>query len=99
MKNKFYFSIIRIVPDPVKFEPVNVGVVVVSADGAIGDLLYNKRIRSRLTPYRLDFPLGSIFATIDDLRQHLGLDTQLALGGAEPSRSLRGFTRLEAAAR
>ncbi len=99
MRSKFYFSVIRVVPDPVKFEPINVGVVVIAADGVGGELLYNKRIRSRLAPIRRDLPLAGIFATIEDLKQYLGLEMQMPLAAPEPPRRTAGRSRLEAAAR
>ena len=76
MSMKFYFSVIRIVPDPIKFEPVNVGVAVISEDGTIGDVLYNRRVKTRLSSFRRDFPLPVLLASIDDLRYYLGLEAQ-----------------------
>ncbi len=38
---RFCFSVVRVVPDPIKDEAVNVGVVVARAEGA-GDRVFSK---------------------------------------------------------
>ncbi len=77
----FKFSVIRVVPDPVKDEGINVGAIVVSEDGKSGDFLYNSRFRTRVSRLKRDFPYDAALASLRDVATFIGIESQLAFGG------------------
>lgn len=80
MSEDFRYSVIRIVPDPVKDEAINVGCVVVTSDGSTGRLAYTKRFRSRLSTLKKGYPYESAVAAIEELKVLLGVEGQLSFG-------------------
>lgn len=98
MVRKFYFSVIRLVPDPVKDEPINLGVAVIDEGGTQGDLLYNPRIKTRIGVVKSGFPIESFIASIEDLRFYLQLQSQERLAESRPHMPRGGRERLESAA-
>ena len=92
MSEEFLFSILRVVPDPIKDEAVNIGVVVLRADGGGGDIMFSGRFKTRVAALRQDFPVESTLAAIEDLRAFLGLETQARfgadIGGGDPRERL-----------
>ena len=94
MKERFYFSVIKVVPDPIKYEPINVGVVVLEQHGRTGDLAYNRHIKTRIRAVKSAFPIDSLFAAIEDLRYHLHLDPQRRLAEIPSDKPTLGRERL-----
>jgi hypothetical protein len=98
MNNQFAFSVIRVVPDPIKDEAVNVGVVVVSEDGSSGCIRYSDKFRTRINVLKRDFPIASVSAAIEDLKTYLGLEAQPSFG-VKPTPIQGAKDRLEEASK
>ena len=79
MRNpEFYFSVVRVVPDPIKDEAINVGVVVGSDDGRA--LMKVAVPRTRIRSFQRRYPFSTLEKSISDLAFSLGIDLQPALG-------------------
>jgi Protein of unknown function (DUF3037) len=96
---KFFYSIVRVVPDPVRFEPLNVGVVVIEESGRAGDLRFNQRIQSRLAALDRSVSLSTVLRVVGSLPSYLGFDRQPRLGEVSLERPSAGRERLEVACR
>lgn len=85
--SEFYFSVVRVVPDPVKDEAINVGVVVTSEDGPA--LMRVGVPRTRVRSVQSRYPFGVLEKSISDLAFGLGIDLQPALGETGAGRADR----------
>ena len=80
MSIDYIYSVLRVVPDPVKNEAVNIGAVVVEADGPRGDIIFTERFKTRVAALRKDFPVAAIVAAVEDLKVFLGLEPKVRFG-------------------
>jgi len=65
----FQYSILRFVPDPIREEAVNLGVLVVSEDGNQSTGRFNHQFRGRVRSLASDFPFEQVEATIQSLEE------------------------------
>src|SRR5919108_2740588 len=78
----FVYSVVRVVPDPIKDEAINIDVAVVGADGAGARLEVDvsAKARSGIRAVQRDFSFQALEWSLRDLEATLGADRQLALG-------------------
>jgi hypothetical protein len=81
---RFVYSVIRVVPDPIKDEAINVGVVVTPAEGAGGAMRVhlNDPVRARIKAAQNDYDIEALRRSLEDLRAALGIDPRLVSGEA-----------------
>lgn len=76
--HRFFFSVIRVVPDPIKDEAVNIGVVVASEEGRAA--MKVRVPRSRIRDMQRSFSFETLNRSIIELGRVLGVEAQLAFG-------------------
>src|ERR1700674_1113496 len=70
---RFTYSVVRVVPDPIKNEGINVGVVVASDVGR-GRLKWNPRFTTRVRALQRDFSFDAVDQAIRGLEKLLHVD-------------------------
>jgi|SRR5579871_3873718 len=73
----FTFSVIRVVPDPIRDEAVNVGVIV--ADSAGATMLINRQAHSRIRSLQRNFSFAVLEAALADIGEAVNAVRQLRL--------------------
>src|SRR6266511_6102821 len=81
----FMYAIIRVVPDPIRDEAINVGVVVTPTEGSGGRMRVSNRVRTRIRSLQPDYGFDALDQTLEDLRHALGLDPQPELSESAPA--------------
>ena len=76
----FHYSVIRVVPDPVRDEAVNIGVVVADARSGQGRMRVRRRVVSRVRAIHRRYSDATLERSLKDLASALGVDSQLELG-------------------
>ena len=79
----YYYAVVRVVPDPIKDEAINIGVVVVDSKRHEGTMQVNQKVRTRIKHLQSNYPFDDLERSIADLRDALGLDVQLGYGESE----------------
>ncbi len=74
MSQLFYYSIIKLVPHPIRQEAINLGVVVVSADAAYSDAKFVGKYKHRLRALAPDVNPVLIARFVEDFRARFSLE-------------------------
>ncbi len=75
---KFHYSVVRVVPDPIKDEAVNVGVIVIAETGPSS--MRVKAPRARIRAMQRTFSFEGLEHSMTDLARAVGIDLQFTLG-------------------
>jgi hypothetical protein len=76
----FYYSVIRLVVDPLRDEAINIGVIVATRKGV--GLMRTRVPRTRVRTVRKNFPFALLESLLHDLRQAAGLASESAANPA-----------------
>ncbi|MBI3970936.1 MAG: DUF3037 domain-containing protein [Chloroflexi bacterium] len=81
---RFFYSVVRIVPDPIKDEAINVGVVVTPVEGEGGRMRTHLGgpVRSRIRAVQPGYNFEALCWSLQDLESALGIDRRIRLGEA-----------------
>jgi hypothetical protein len=79
----FMYSVIRVVPDPIRDEAINVGVIV--ADDAHTSMLINRQARSRIRTIQRSFSFTALESALADIGEALNAAPQTRLGEQRPT--------------
>jgi hypothetical protein len=77
----FHYSIVRFVPDPLREEAINLGVMLVSADGKYADYQFLHRYKTRIASMAPDFDqqlVEAVYSDLADALQGRGWQPELA---------------------
>lgn len=86
---RYSYSLVKIVPDPLRDETVNVGIVVVDQDARQGRADFQRftgQLRSRLKAMLPGLDVGAIEDGVESFKSQIGLEQQLPFVGSADAR-------------
>src|SRR5687768_1923075 len=83
----YNFSIVRVVPDPIRAAAINAGVIVASAESAPGRLRLRSKVQTRTRAIDSSYYFDGLSQSLSDLEDALGIVEQpgLDVGADAPS--------------
>lgn len=95
---RFNYSILKVVPDPLRDESINLGVIVIDEKNGLGRAefqRFTRPLRSRITGLLPGVDVGAIEDGVESCRSQIGVETQLAFVDSKEDR-ISSAAQLEA---